>query len=445
MSHEGTAELRIFTGLHAGARAILPPGKYLLGSDPSCDFVICDKGIAHQHAELSIDAKIWRYRLLLADEGTPPEGLELAPGIGVPMGPVVISIDAANAPWREISEPATSTKIVDALAENDEGEAGDPPFVTEPPDFSAARVSPTKGKTRCWSWTFAISTGIIALALFLIPRPQAEAPTPAVIAASLDDGAQTRRITAVLMSLNMVDRVQLIRQPGNHFLVSATLISDDEYEQLASALSRLNPRPGLQVSDERELVQSVLEAVSARGDGLKAEYLGAGRFRLLGNVASDEALSALFQALKAEFPAVREFEDALTTPAVLAMRVLDRLREEGLPEVQGQWHEGVFIIDTMTAPPNRLALARALEQIDKEWGRWLKFAVRTGLPVSSAAPRADSLPFQLSSIVGGTTPYVILPDGQKVLPGGHIGRWRLVEISSTQVVFDGPRKVTLSR
>ena len=55
------------------------------------------------------------------------------------------------------------------------------------------------------------------------------------------------------------------------------------------------------------------------------------------------------------------------------------------------------------------------------------------------------MPFAIAGVVGGPMPYIILPNRQKVLVGGSVNGWRLVQIDAHQIVLDGPRRLVVNR
>jgi Inner membrane component of T3SS, cytoplasmic domain len=57
-------ELRVLSGLHAGAHRLLAPGEYVLGSGAGCDIIIRDDGVAAQHLQIVLgEASAYAKRL----------------------------------------------------------------------------------------------------------------------------------------------------------------------------------------------------------------------------------------------------------------------------------------------------------------------------------------------------------------------------------------------
>lgn len=67
--------LHIFSGYHIGAELCLHQGKYIFGSDDTCDFILSDKSIADKHFMLEITAK----PLTLAEESEQEYEVKVTP------------------------------------------------------------------------------------------------------------------------------------------------------------------------------------------------------------------------------------------------------------------------------------------------------------------------------------------------------------------------------
>ena len=48
--------IKILTGPHAGAEALLDPGAYVLGADDVCDIILQDSGVAGRHMRLKLES-----------------------------------------------------------------------------------------------------------------------------------------------------------------------------------------------------------------------------------------------------------------------------------------------------------------------------------------------------------------------------------------------------
>jgi len=93
-------QLRILSGMHAGACAPLDGDAYLLGALDDCDFVLTDAGVQPHHARLSRTDGGWQLDWVAQEGGEPVLApMRLESGKAVPMGPIVVAVDDALAPW----------------------------------------------------------------------------------------------------------------------------------------------------------------------------------------------------------------------------------------------------------------------------------------------------------------------------------------------------------
>lgn len=439
MSELCQLELRVFAGIHRGVRAPLAAGNYSLGRHPSCDFILCDAGVDDRHGNLDIQTDSWLFEPSLNDDESKMHGASLPFGIGVEIGEALITVDVVDAPWMVRSE-SSNVETTEATGCSDDDTVRD-----DAKSIDVAPVSETQHSR--WRIPACIIASIAAtggLALLAVPASDPPAPPVSEITAP-DSDRRLSEISAILSTQNMTDRARIIRLDDGGFRIDATVSDDAEYERLADALSRISPRPGLRVSDERELVQSIVQSVVSEEDGVVCEHLGNLRFRIDGYVASEDLRKNLPARLLAEFPAIRGLDDKRMTPLEMSEHLLVSLRGKGLSNIRSGWKDSVFFIEMPTAANDQATLTRALADADRQFGRWLSFAVRSPVP-SPAAAHTEPLPaFHPNTIVGGPTPYVVLDNGQKILVGGHVGAWQLVGIDNERIRLDGPRSIALPR
>ncbi len=424
------AELRIFSGIHAGARTALAPGDYVLGADPSCDLILCDEGIAGRHAALRLGKEEWTFHSLTDGAGD----RRLIAGVGVALGPVTIALDLPQAPWRVV-EPVLPPEEP-AVAEPQESFAA---VESLPPAVITERVAqPQSNRDFVAHIGFGLALLALLAGLLVILNPE---ETPIATPVSAVEPSRQSRLFDMLGSLNLAERVQVIQRSDGYLTVKAALLSDAEHEQLAAALTRFNPRPELKVIGEQDLVQEVQDFLQMRGVKLSADYLGDGRFRINGQLAGDEERDALLLALKTEFPAARGFESALLTSDIIATQFLDELIRIGATAVSGEWQEGSFIVSAKVSGVDMPHWEAALLNTEARFGKLFAYRILTEIDEQVEA----RLPFRILGVAGGATPFVVLSDQSKVLLGGSAHGWRLAEIDGSQVVFDGPRRLVVKR
>lgn len=438
MSQPLQLEFRVVGGLHHGARATIEPGRYSLGRALSCDFILCDTGVGNRHGELQVETDNWCFQPFETDADIHTTAAWFPLGFGITIGEAVITVDHVEAPWIVHCEPTLVAQTVQVESEEEAS-----------PAIGAAAITMKSSSNDCKSSWRVATVGVASLAaissLALFAAPELTPPAAAVpeAATSGSENSQVADIATILTMLKVSDRAKIVRRADGNLQVNATVMNDVEYEALAAALSRLSPRPGLRISDERELIRSVLQAVAAEEDGVACEYLGNGRFRLTGHIVSPGLRNVLPAKLSSGFPGILSIDDKRMTRIEMAERLLGLLRDAGQSGVRGQWSDEVFVIDLPAGTSGQATLMRVLADADREFGRWLNFSVTS--PTRDVVLSESSLPFRPSTVVGGATPYVVLGDGAKIAVGGHIGAWKLVEIDRERLRFDGPRQISLPR
>ncbi len=475
----GRWELRVHSGLHEGASAPLEPGEHALGADAQCAFILRDRGIAPRHALLESVERGW---LLHRQDAESIPVLRLEPGQLARVGPVVLSVDAPDARWPEAAQ-------VRAVLDADASEASSVVDVTQSPDVPdnpidleqmagdsdvsraqmltaenlAAQTYPRRSALR---WAGGVMAALLVMAyagwwqyrerdtaigVQSAPRAQDQADAAA---------AQADRIQALLAPIReAMARMNLSHPPllsvdtTGRPVVDAGLVSANDHERIALVLSRFNPRPGLKVQLEQDVMAALSQFLSARslelGVPLKAVSLGRGAIQIEGNLSTQEERDLLLAAVRKQLPPGAQLQSALTIAPDRAQRMLAALRERVPARIDGQWDNSRLNMMVRLAGGDLNQWERALIDADKRFR--VPFTARLQLEsprVSVAAvARSENLPFQIRSVVGGSSPYVVLQDGSKLLVDGRQSGWRLAAIDPGSVVFEsGPnRRVVLQR
>ncbi|HZY20496.1 MAG TPA: type III secretion system inner membrane ring subunit SctD [Ramlibacter sp.] len=445
MKRDDLPELRILSGTHAGARAPLADRVHVLGSSPECDFVLSDEGIGREHLRLEPqpDGGV----LLHWMDGS-SEPLRLSPGAVAEIGPVALTIDAAHAPWP--AQPLPGAPEAAPAVEPPDAPAALSARAEAAHQVQAPAPAPVPARRRgtpVWLLALVTAAGVGSiLAVWTVlasPRPM----TPGVAAPSRPAN-QREQILAIAAALRLQDRVALDPLPDGSWRVRASMLSDEEGDTLAEALSRLSPRPGLRISSGREIALEIGEWVDRQAAQLalplSVQALGQGRFRLQGQVPDAATRDRLLAQLRAEFPAGAVFEDALHTPESAAAALLAELRSQAAARVDGAWVDGTLRMRVQLAPRDVPAWERALTAASARH----PVPFRADLSfTAAAAPLPTELPLHIRSIVGGDPAYVVLADGSKLVVGGSRSGWRLADVSADAALFEGPgaRRVQVRR
>ncbi|HSW03474.1 type III secretion system inner membrane ring subunit SctD [Aquabacterium sp.] len=428
-------ELRVLDGLHAGARAPLEDDssvRVAIGSAWDNDIVLSDPGIDGRHALLQWDAGARRWHLL-ADEQAAP-GLGHALGEPVALGPVRVTVAAANDRFELHPGPAEP----------------EPALVDEPVHEEVAEaevaISPMDRPRRRWQHLLVLGCGLlvalVAAGLWQFspaigeiesparPAPPATATPIAAVQAATPD---YRSAVHAVLKAQGLDTALQVQGSAAKPVVTGLLADAATLETLAQALARLTPRPGLQVGTIDQLRAALRDGGLRVPATLQMSIDASGALRLSGPIASEAAAIDLQQRVQTLLPAGVPVQAAFDTPAGLAARFIADAQAQGF-KLDGRF-DG-----------QQLALTLDLPESDQaRWEQWLATrhkqlagALRFTATLRSAPPppRSDQgLPFRVSSIVGGESPYLVLSDGSQLLPGAQRGDVTLLQIDNDALLL----------
>jgi len=448
MKRDRMLELRVLTGTHAGARVLLPDAPQVLGSADDCDLILCDDGIAPQHARLErLDDGSTLLHVL--DRDLPP--IHIRPGQGAEVGQVRISVEEADAPWNDDvpiadqpppeAEPSTSEETP-ASGTAQEGHQVAPTAARAPARAPAGGVWVALGSA------VLVAAGVVTYMAWTraARAPGAHEPRATAVASA---APQLDAVDAAITRLGLSDRVRVERKPGQPPVVHAGLLPPQDAEALGLALSKLDPRPGLRLMSEEDLQAAVVDALLRQSEAierpLSSAYLGAGRFRVSGRVSDDGQRQTVLGQLATAVPEARGFDTSLKTDLEAADAMLDDLRQQAALDLQGEWTQGLLAMRVRVNDGAEMGRwERALMAVTRDHDLPFRATV-SGAGANKAGPILQ--PPQVRSVIGGPSPYVVLVDGSKIMLEGTVGNLRLVEITPRAAVFASPsgQRATVER
>lgn len=443
MNRDSLLELRVLTGSHSGARALVAAQPQTLGSGDDCALILSDEGVLAQHATLE-QRPDGSTALRWLDSDLPP--LVIRPGQGAWVGPVRVAVERVDAPWRDevpMADPALTPEDL----------SGSPPEAREPDP-----IEPSAQPKRHWGRMArrgAACTAMLALAgLAIWPLVHALQNEQATQASSPHAGrhassgsAPADALQSIVGQLGLAGRVRIDRSNPQAPVVIIGFLPEDEALALAQGLSRLSPRPRMTTVDEAELVAAVTAEIQREGGNVDApldvQYLGAGRFQVRGQVADEAERAMLIARLEQAFPLAGGFESTLTTRAEAGKAMVSELQLTGLGRITGEWVDGTLVLDITLPPGAQARWERALLAAVARHPLPFRALVRTGQ--GPEGPTTSQLPFKIRSIVSNPLPHVMLADGRKLFTGARLEGWEVKDIGRRSVVFEDPRghKLTL--
>jgi type III secretion protein D len=280
MSSSGTnVELRILSGPHLGAAALLGLGRHVFGSDDSCDFVLTDATVAPRHLALTVsggddddrisvvaqplEAEVaFKGRILAA------EGETVEPGVPLGLGFTALAFRPVGEDWTPVTltpleylpqpvstEPGDDKKEIDdsgpepseekaSVAEETAGDG------EERAEAEAPTVGKKRGSLKLWAGLAVLLTLMISMFYGLWGSSE-----PA-----LDRAA---RIRSILETNNF--RGLNVEAGGEAVTISGTLADDREVARLVDLVRGQPTKVYLKVSVTNDRIRAVKDALNAHG------------------------------------------------------------------------------------------------------------------------------------------------------------------------------------
>lgn len=420
-------ELRILDGAHAGARVPVCAG-LTIGCSLDSDVVLSDAGVAGVHVRLVWDEAQDQWHLA-TPEGNAPAGPRLALGDVASVGPVRLTVSAANDPWpSRIAAPGAPAAGPPPQAEAD----------TSAPPRSGTPAQPP-GRVR-WAVCTALGgvalTSVIAVLLALgWPGP----PAAAAAASRVPVAQQMSQAEAVLALQRTGPGVQVRPDAAGRALVVEGIVRDEAVQQaLLAALSRLDPVPRIMVWSLPQLRDALRDAGTEVPAEIALQVSGLGELVIDGAPADPPAAAALAAAARRLLPPGIAVRCLAPGPQQVAERLMADLKSQGFA-LTGRIERGRLVLHGTMHDAELLRWEHWLVAFSRRHGGGLPFEMelRRDPPRRSALP---SLPFVIASVIGAPQPYVVLGDGRRLLPGGEADGVRLVAVRADTVVFARDRQ-----
>lgn len=451
-------ELRVLSGVHAGARA---PVEAVLrvGSDVDADIVLRDARIAAA-ATLAADADGWTW----TSPEAPPRRLRL--GEGLRLGAVLITVERGDAPWPDVAtvavlegedeerDPAEDEAGGEAVAAASRAVADAPaaegghrpaPATAKPPPMVADAPPPAPRRAaRSVPWPARIALALLAFAVLAVALVLALAPAPAAAPPRAVPAAYDRAgIDAVLAELGVAATVRFEQRDDGAGALRGVVDDEARRDALAAALVRFTPRPALAVMTRADLLVLARDLAQGAAPDLDVAAVGALGLRLTGVAASREAVDLALGRLQRELPPGVAVEDAVRLPADLVAAFRAELARSGLSDLEVAWADGHMTVDGKVDRDGARRWERLLLDFNRRYGAYVPFTARVDAPLL----RREA-PQQVVAVVGGATPFAVLAGGRKVLVGGRVGDFELREVRDHAMVWDdgsGEPVVTVAR
>ncbi|WP_302174073.1 FHA domain-containing protein [uncultured Hydrogenophaga sp.] len=432
-------ELRVLQGPQAGCRlAIAPHQSYCLGSADECSVVLVGQHVQPEHAELQVQADMVEIRPIggsvwVDGNELPREGELWELGSVFLVGRVALCVDEVGMPWPSEEVIAASAALAlqgaAAAGELESGFGGDdmddPDDTDEDPesmldDDDLPDASPAPNRPDTVSGT----------------APPADRP-------ALPEGAPSARPDrtllllvgsglALLGAMAATAWIGSIKPPTLPDAPVAVVAAPDPIDPAPPDPTASAPLPPERVAEQLDALVRQLNVPGRISARWTLEPEGP-RLRIATTDTAQSAdLLARVEAMRDETGPVAVI---LVEPADMAARFREALQAGHL--------QRKFMADP--ADPHQLTYkaSLSLEEIPA-WERlFLSFTQAHGdVPPISVLVNTDldRLGSRIGSVVGGTFPYIVTPEGHRIAPGGSLMGRTVASVQIGEIVFaDGVR------
>ncbi len=441
-------ELRVLFGPQAGSRLQVAPGNYDLGEGDECEVILSGPKMLGRHAQLSFDGEQLTIspldgKVCDAQGNEISESFPLGLGMPVEMGGIWISVDDVDAEWPDPTDvvsimppaaaaPATSTSAEDSSTEKNDS-ADDKPRRRA----KAALITSITALT-------VMGIAGITLAAWLVNHPNQPTTTlDATPKAALPDPPNLHKVRQILGTTAAGSSVEVIVTRDRRLLIKGFVPDQASKTALTTVLETLTPPPQIDLQVDADLSAAAATLLAERIDPasakLKVESVSGGVLTIEGAVLTQRARDAVMDLLQTSLPGLKRVNASIVMAEDLPQLLQDQLAASGLLKK-------IQIIDKQPEFILRGALT------DDDMRRWenliVNFTDRYGklLPVKAVFKLATRKPpVNVQAIVGGTTPFVITENGDRITRGGDVNGNTLMIVKDTEIIFEGSERFRISR
>lgn len=424
-------ELRVLMGLHREARCAVNDGASI-GSDPECDIVLADEGIAPRSGHIRLKERGW----LLDTDDTSPDGTPIVPwNQAAPIGKAWITIAPVDAPWitPNLDDTIVQSEMPPSPTHDSTGSASG--------DGATHRPFPERKSSRAWPVQLGLGAVVLAIltVVALIPLSTATI-APQKTSRQTQAEQSLGQISAAVQRLGLASSLHVALSKTGTASVSGWVRDKAQYEAVASALSQIWPMPAMRISIESDAIltaRSILQRFSVKYDPL---YQGNGRLEIVGVATNARERVSALDAVRAQLPGMTIFGNNIELTQELSDRLSKKLTSLGLSGVTLVWKPAhLEILPPALDDAGEKQLDTVVDEFNKQYWNIAH--------LGSAEPEAvaDSVPFTIRSIIGGPQPFIVLADGSKILIGGMHKKYKLVAVEDKRIIFDGPRRAIVTR
>ena len=441
-------ELRVLFGPQTGSRLQVAPGNYDLGEGDECEVILSGPKMLGRHAQLSFDGEQLTIspldgKVCDAQGNEISESFPLGLGMPVEMGGIWISVDDVDAEWPDptdvvsIMPPAAAASATSTSAEDSSTEKND--STDEKPRRRAKAALIT-------SITALTVMGIagITLAAWLVNHPNQPTTTlDATPKAALPDPPNLHKVRQILGTTAAGSSVEVIVTRDRRLLIKGFVPDQASKTALTTVLETLTPPPQIDLQVDADLSAAAATLLAERIDPasakLKVESVSGGVLTIEGAVLTQRARDAVMDLLQTSLPGLKRVNASIVMAEDLPQLLQDQLAASGLlKKIQIIDKQPEFILRGTLTDDDMRRWENLIVNFTDRYGKLLP--IKAVFKLTTRKP-----PVNVQAIVGGTTPFVITENGDRITRGGDVNGNTLMIVKDTEIIFEGSERFRISR
>ena len=441
-------ELRVLFGPQAGSRLQVAPGNYDLGEGDECEVILSGPKMLGRHAQLSFDGEQLTIspldgKVCDAQGNEISESFPLGLGMPVEMGGIWISVDEVDAEWPD------PTDVVSIM----------PPAAAAPPKSTSAEGSSTekndsadeKPRRRAKAALITSITALtvmgiagITLAAWLVNHPNQPTTTlDATPKAALPDPPNLHKVRQILGTTAAGSSVEVIVTRDRRLLIKGFVPDQASKTALTTVLETLTPPPQIDLQVDADLSAAAATLLAERIDPasakLKVESVSGGVLTIEGAVLTQRARDAVMDLLQTSLPGLKRVNASIVMAEDLPQLLQDQLAASGLlKKIQIIDKQPEFILRGTLTDDDMRRWENLIVNFTDRYGKLLP--IKAVFKLTTRKP-----PVNVQAIVGGTTPFVITENGDRITRGGDVNGNTLMIVKDTEIIFEGSERFRISR
>lgn len=449
--HTPELELRVFYGPQAGSRLVLAAGHYLLGSSDECSIILNGPRIEAQHALIDFDDALPCITPMdgkVSDaQGNPiEERLPMSFGMPLEIGGVWIAIDYVDSPWPDpasVAPISTASPVVVPELQNvinsDDALDNSTNSKLQSDNKRKSRMAVVAAAT-CFLLILLSGIGLYAWSLQNNSEEVELAISNQIIP---KDPSYLKQLRGQLDELAGKNKLIVIFNNDRQVKVSGYVDDLKMKNRIENILQGYSPVPISEIFVQDELLENakkiVSDNISPNRAKLRIESFSDGTLKIIGAVASSSIKDELIDLIKNGVPGITQIDGSITLAEELPQKLEEEIFNTGLSKR----------FQVVTKQPEFFLRGKLTENELVSWEKLLtRFTDTYGnlLPIrANISMLQTTLPVKVETIVGGTTPFVITKNGQRIERGGDINGNVLTVVKDTEIIFDGNERFRIGR